>query len=113
MRPLIVIRRVPQIDFMRWHLFGFAFSVLLSVATVVMFLTAGLNYGIDFVGGTLIEARSTTGPANLADMRAKLDALQKKLEDANNKATTIQSAPPPVVVYPPYHPYYYRPWWGW
>jgi len=22
MRPLIVIRRVPQIDFMRWHVFG-------------------------------------------------------------------------------------------
>src|SRR5437868_5310190 len=76
MRPLIVIRRVPQIDFMRWHLFGFAFSVLLSVLTIVIFLTAGLNYGIDFVGGTLIEARSTTGPANLAEMRAKLDALK-------------------------------------
>src|SRR5438552_10191922 len=75
MRPLIVIRRAPQIDFMRWHYFGFAFSVALSVATVVMFLTAGLNYGIDFVGGTLIEARSTTGPANLAEMRSKLDAL--------------------------------------
>ena len=25
MRPLIVIRRVPKIDFMRWHRFGFAF----------------------------------------------------------------------------------------
>ena len=55
MRPLIVIRRVPRIDFMRWHVFGFAFSVLLSVVTVVMFLTVGLNYGIDFTGGTLVE----------------------------------------------------------
>jgi preprotein translocase subunit SecF len=76
MRPLIVIRHVPKIDFMRWHYFGFVFSGLLSVATVVIFLTAGLNYGIDFVGGTLIEARTTTGPANLAEMRAKLDALK-------------------------------------
>ena len=74
MRPLIVIRRVPKIDFMRWHYFGLAFSALLSVATVVLFLTQGLNYGIDFVGGTLIEAR-TQGPADLAAMRAKLDAL--------------------------------------
>jgi preprotein translocase subunit SecF len=75
MRPLIVIRRVPKIDFMRWHPLGFAFSLALSLATVVLFLTAGLNYGIDFVGGTLIEARVTTGPADLAAMRAKLDAL--------------------------------------
>src|SRR5437763_3139660 len=75
MRPLIVIRHVPRIDFMRWHYYGLAFSVLLSVLTIVLFLTAGLNYGIDFVGGTLMEARTTTGPADLAAMRAKLDAL--------------------------------------
>jgi preprotein translocase subunit SecF len=75
MRPLIVIRRVPKIDFMRWHYYGLAFSVALSVLTIVLFLTKGLNYGIDFVGGTLIEARTTSGPADLAAMRAKLDAL--------------------------------------
>jgi preprotein translocase subunit SecF len=75
MKPLIVIRRVPQIDFMRWHVVGLIFSGFLTVLTVVLFLTVGLNYGIDFVGGTLIEARTTTGPAKLAEMRAKLDAL--------------------------------------
>jgi preprotein translocase subunit SecF len=75
MKPLIVIRHVPKIDFMRWHRVGFAFSGLLTVLTIVLYLTVGLNYGIDFLGGTLIEARVTTGPADLADMRAKLDAL--------------------------------------
>jgi preprotein translocase SecF subunit len=75
LRPLIVIRRTPTIDFMAWHKIGFAFSAFLTTASVVLFLTLGLNYGIDFVGGTLIEVRSTTGPANLADMRQKLDAL--------------------------------------
>src|SRR5260370_6554953 len=75
MRPLIVIRAVPKIDFMRWHYYGLAFSVLLSVLTIVLSLTKGLNYGIDFVGGTLIEARTTSGPADLAAMRAKLDSL--------------------------------------
>ncbi len=75
MRPLIVIRRTPKIDFMGWHKIGFALSGLLTIGSIVLFLTVGLNYGIDFVGGTLIEVRSTTGPANLAEMRQKLDAL--------------------------------------
>jgi preprotein translocase subunit SecF len=73
-RPLIVIRRVPKIDFMRWHLYGFAFSILLGVVSIGLFLTVGLNLGIDFKGGLLIEAR-TQGPADLAGMRAKIDAL--------------------------------------
>src|ERR1700752_1505460 len=75
MRPLIVIRRTPKIDFMAWHKVGFAISLLLTLSSIVLFLTVGLNYGIDFVGGTLIEVRSSTGPADLADMRQKLDAL--------------------------------------
>ncbi|HTZ34778.1 MAG TPA: protein translocase subunit SecF [Stellaceae bacterium] len=73
-RPLIVIKRVPRIDFMRWHLFGFAFSLALGAVSIGLFASIGLNYGIDFKGGTLIEAR-TEGPADLAAMRAKLDAL--------------------------------------
>jgi preprotein translocase subunit SecF len=75
MRPLIVIRRTPKIDFMAWHKVGFALSLLLTISSIVLFLTVGLNYGIDFIGGTLIEVRVTPGPANLADMRQNLDAL--------------------------------------
>src|SRR3954453_16776830 len=75
MQPLIRIRRVPKIDFMRWHRLGFVFSGLLTALTIVLYLTVGLNYGIDFLGGPLVEARTTTGPANLAEMRSKLDAL--------------------------------------
>jgi preprotein translocase subunit SecF len=73
-RPLIVIRRVPKIDFMRWHVFGFAFSILLGLVSIGLFVSIGLNLGIDFKGGLLIEAK-TQGPADLAAMRAKIDAL--------------------------------------
>jgi preprotein translocase subunit SecF len=73
-RPLIIIRHIPNIDFMGWHKVGFAFSALLTIGSIVLFLTQGLNYGIDFSGGTLIEAR-TQGPAELAQMRSTLDGL--------------------------------------
>jgi preprotein translocase SecF subunit len=74
-RPLIVIRRTPTIDFMRWHYVGFALSTLLGLASIGLFATIGLNYGIDFKGGMLIELRVTTGPADIGAMRAKIDAL--------------------------------------
>src|ERR1700733_15009566 len=73
-RPLIVIKRIPSIDFMKYHWLGFIFSAVLTVASIVLFLVAGLNYGIDFSGGTIIEAR-TQGPADLAKMRGDLDGL--------------------------------------
>jgi preprotein translocase subunit SecF len=73
-RPLIVIKRIPNIDFMGLHKLGFALSIFLTVASVVLFLTVGLNYGIDFSGGVLVEAR-TQGPADIGTMRTKLNGL--------------------------------------
>jgi preprotein translocase SecF subunit len=74
-RPLIVIRHIPNIDFMGWHKVGFALSAILTLGSIVLFLVMGLNYGIDFAGGTLIEARTLSGPANLAELRPKLNSL--------------------------------------
>ena len=74
LRPLIVIKRIPNIDFMGLHKLGFALSIVLTVASVVLFLTVGLNYGIDFSGGVLVEAR-TQGPADIGAMRTKLNGL--------------------------------------
>ena len=101
MRPLIVIRRVPKIDFMRWHLLGFAFSLALTALTIGLFSTVGLNYGIDFTGGTLIEVRVTTGSADLAAMRAKLDALhigEPSLQGYVDKTSAECGASPPTCV---------------
>ena len=101
MRPLIVIRHVPKIDFMRWHVIGFAGSLLLSLATIAAFLTVGLNYGIDSTGGTLLEVRVTDGSADLAAMRAKIDALhlgEPTLQAYVDKSTAECSATPPSCV---------------
>src|ERR1700691_5118023 len=74
-RPLIVIKRIPNIDFMALHKLGFVLSGLMTAASIVLFVVMGLNYGIDFSGGTIIEARTVGGPADLAKMRAQLDGL--------------------------------------
>ena len=47
---------------------GIAVSTFLSIASVVLFIKPGLNYGIDFVGGILVEVR-TAQPADLAALR--------------------------------------------
>jgi preprotein translocase subunit SecF len=73
-RPLIVIRHIPNINFMGLHKLGFLLSAILTVGSIALFLTQGLNFGIDFAGGTLIEAR-TQGPADLAAMRNTLNGL--------------------------------------
>jgi preprotein translocase subunit SecF len=74
-RPLIVIRHIPNLNFMGWHKIGFALSAVMTIGSIALFLVQGLNYGIDFAGGTLIEARTLNGPADLAAMRPKLDSL--------------------------------------
>ncbi|KMO19383.1 protein translocase subunit SecF [Methylobacterium platani] len=48
-------------DFMRLRRFSFPLSAFISVATVVLFLQIGLNFGIDFKGGTLVELRPKPG----------------------------------------------------
>jgi preprotein translocase subunit SecF len=64
-----------HVPFIKARLLAFAVSGLLIVASVGLFFTAGLNYGIDFRGGTLIEVRSKSGPADLGEMRGKLGGI--------------------------------------
>lgn len=72
------IRFVPdetRIPFVKARLIAFVVSLLLMLGSIGLFFTAGLNYGIDFRGGTLIEVRSSSGPADLAEMRAQLGGI--------------------------------------
>ena len=54
---------------MRLRRFSFPFSAVLSLLTVALFLTVGLNFGIDFRGGTLMELQAKSGQANVASVR--------------------------------------------
>ena len=51
-----------------------AFSAFLMIASVGLYLAKGLNYGIDFQGGIMLEVR-TEKAANIAEMRSQLSGL--------------------------------------
>jgi preprotein translocase subunit SecF len=72
------IRIVPdntKFDFIQFRRISFPASAALSILAIVLYFTHGLNFGIDFSGGTLVEVQSKSGPANIADMRTKLGTL--------------------------------------
>jgi preprotein translocase subunit SecF len=74
-----LLRIVPddtKFDFMRFRRISFPVSAMLSIAAILLFFFHGLNFGIDFIGGTLIEVQTKAGPADLAKMRATIGSLQ-------------------------------------
>jgi preprotein translocase SecF subunit len=60
---------------MRLRLPALGMSSLLVLASIGIFLISGLNLGIDFKGGILIEARNMSGPAAISDLRSDLEKL--------------------------------------
>ncbi|HXZ68347.1 MAG TPA: protein translocase subunit SecD [Alphaproteobacteria bacterium] len=65
-------RLIPEfkLPFVKWHYIGFTLSGLAVIASLILPVPAvrGLNFSIDFVGGTLLEVK-THGPADLAKFR--------------------------------------------
>ena len=75
MKPIRFIPDGTHIGFMRLHKLSFALSSLAIIASLALYLTFNLNFGIDFKGGTLIEIKTAEEVADLGDIRGKLNAL--------------------------------------
>jgi preprotein translocase subunit SecF len=75
---VFLLRIVPDnttFDFIRFRRFSFPVSALLSIIAITLYFTHGLNFGIDFRGGTLMEVRSKSGPVDISMMRSTLQGL--------------------------------------
>ncbi len=74
---MALIRRLPlnpKVDFLGRRKLCLVFSACLMAASLAAFLIQGLNLGVDFRGGILIEVE-TKEPADLANLRSRLGGL--------------------------------------
>ncbi len=72
-----------QINFSSKFKIANAFSIAIFLLSIIFILFKGLNYGIDFKGGTLIELRADNQKMNISEIRSSLNSMN--LGDINVK----------------------------
>src|SRR6266550_792004 len=60
-------------DFINWRRWAYALTAAIIIPGLALFLVHGLNYSIEFTGGTLIQVH-TAQPIGTATIRSALDA---------------------------------------
>jgi preprotein translocase subunit SecF len=74
--PLRIVPDDTKFDFIQFRRISFPASAILSILAIALYFFHGLNFGIDFRGGTLMEVQSKSGPVDLAAMRSALNKLE-------------------------------------
>lgn len=80
------IRLVPDntsFDFLGKRFIAFGFSLFLSIAAFILIFSKGLNLGIDFTGGIILEARS--------EKSAQISLFRDALSSIDYHSATIQN----------------------
>ncbi len=73
--PLRLIKDDHAFDFMGIRRYSFAITFFILISSFTLLLTKSLNFGIDFTGGILIEARMDPAP-DLAEIREDINSLE-------------------------------------
>src|SRR5436305_2502743 len=60
-------------DFIKWRRWAYGLTAAIIIPGFLLFLVHGLNYSIEFTGGTLIQVQ-TTQPVGTGKIRSALDA---------------------------------------
>ena len=83
LRPIHLIPENTKINFLRNKSIFLSGSLAIVIISFFASFIIGLNFGIDFRGGVLLELRSINGNANISELR-------KNLEDFNLGEVSIQ-----------------------
>jgi preprotein translocase subunit SecF len=73
----------PNFNFVKYRRVAMVTSSLLSLLAIVVIIYPGLNYGIDFTGGIIVEAGYTRP--------VELDAIRSGLSDADFESAQVQN----------------------
>jgi preprotein translocase subunit SecF len=92
------LNRKTNIDFMSRRNIALVFSTILIIASIVTLSTRGLNFGLDFTGGTLIEVGYPSAP-DTTEVRERLTSAGfDSIVQTFGAATDIVVRIPPTEV---------------
>jgi preprotein translocase subunit SecF len=64
-----------RLPFMKFKGPALGLSIVAMLVSIALCATLGLNYGVDFKGGSLIELKTKSGNADISALRTRLNAL--------------------------------------
>ena len=90
------LTRTPNFNFVKYRRVAMVTSTLLSLLSIVVIIYPGLNYGLDFTGGILVEARYSTTTPELDRIRTELaDAGFESVQATGSGNDVLIRLPPP------------------
>lgn len=81
--PIQIFRTIPTFNFIGYRKFGFAVTIIGILATFSSLAINGLNFGIDFSGGVVMEVRT--------EQVADVSKMRTLLENPHTKNASLQS----------------------